>query len=101
MIFNYEDLTKKEKKQYDELDSQSRLLYEKQWCRMKEEMNKLDLTIKRAKEKEDKARKHRLITLGASVESVFGGRIEGKEELELFMNWLRKNNVKNFKKSDK
>ena len=100
MEFNYNELTKKEKKQYDSLDSKSKEIYEKQWVKMKQELNKLDLTVKRAKEKEEKARRHRLISLGASVESVYGGRIEGKEELELFMNWLRKNNVQNFKKSD-
>ena len=100
MIFNYDDLTKKEKKQYDSLDPKSRLIYEKQWCRMKEEMNKLDLTIKRAKEKERKERNHRLIQIGASVESVLQGKIDGKEELELFMEWLKKNKVQNFKKSD-
>ena len=100
MEFNYNELTKKEKKQYDSLDSKSKEIYEKQWCRMKEEMNKLDLTIKRAKEKERKERNHRLIQIGASVESVLQGKIEGKEELELFMEWLRKKEVHNFKKSD-
>lgn len=98
MIFNYDELTKKEKKQYDTLDSKNREIYEKQWVKMKQELHKLDATVQRAKEKEKKERTHRLIQIGGAVESVLQGKIEGKEELELFMNWLRKNNVQNYKK---
>lgn len=97
MEFNYEELTKKEKKQYNSLDAESKKVYEKQWVKMKQELNRLNLTVQRAKEKERKARSHRLIQIGASVESVLQGKIEGKEELELFMEWLKKKDVKNYK----
>ncbi len=98
MTFNYDDLTKKEKKQYDSLDAESKKLYEKQWVKMKQEMNKLNATIQRAKEKERKQRTHRLIQISGAVESVLGSPIEGEEEIRKFMLWLKENNVKNFRK---
>mgnify|MGYP006361665321 CR=1 FL=1 len=98
MEFNRELMTKKEQKTYDALDSASKAIYEKQWCKIKEEQNKLNATIARAKEKERKQRTHRLIQVGGAIESAFGGVIEGEEELKKLIAWAKKNNIADFKK---
>lgn len=97
MEFNYSDLTKKEQKVYDSLTAESKKTFEKQWVKVKEEQNKLNATVARAREKERKARNHRLIELGAIVESVTGFPIDSKEDKEKFMEWLKNKNVQNFK----
>ena len=72
MEFKYDDLTKKEQKQYDSCTEKGKKQYEKDWILLQQQKHKMQENLARDSKKARAERTHRLVQLGAEVESILG-----------------------------